>query len=78
MFTLMGTSLRPAERFKRELELPVHDPESLLVDFLTELLYLAEVEGLGVANYHLQLEEISCWHRWRALRLPVSPRRSRL
>ena len=56
MYTLMGTSLRPAERIVREVELPARDPESLLVDFLTELLYLAEVEGLGVADYHLQLE----------------------
>jgi SHS2 domain-containing protein len=56
MYTLMGTSLRPAERIVREVELPARDPESMLVDFLTELLYLAEVEGLGVANYHLQIE----------------------
>lgn len=56
MYTLMGTSLRPAERFVRDLELPAHDQESLLVDFLTELLYLAEAESLGVVNYHLRME----------------------
>jgi SHS2 domain-containing protein len=47
MYQLMGVVLANGARQRRRIELAAADRESLLVDFLVELLYLAESEGLA-------------------------------
>jgi SHS2 domain-containing protein len=54
MYGLMGVVLADGPRQRRRIELAAADHESLLVDFLAELLYVAESEGL--AFDHLELE----------------------
>lgn len=57
MYALTNTRLAPAPRQRRELSLSAPDRESLLVAFLEELRYLAEVEGIAFDNYVLELPE---------------------
>ncbi|HOC44079.1 MAG TPA: archease [Thermoanaerobaculales bacterium] len=47
MYRLMGVVRADGPRQRRRLELEGADRESLLVEFLAELLYLAESEGLA-------------------------------
>ncbi len=56
MYALAGARLADEERQVRRLELHAADAESLLVNFLGELLYLGEAEGLGFEGYALRLE----------------------
>jgi SHS2 domain-containing protein len=56
MYALTGAVFEPGPRSKRSLRLEAQDSESLLVGFLTELLYLAETEGLGFDAFQLQLQ----------------------
>lgn len=55
MYALSDTRLRPEARLTREIKLQGQDPESLLVSFLTELLYLGESQGLGFDRFNLQI-----------------------
>lgn len=55
MYALSGTRLGPEPRVVREIDLQGQDPESLLVSFLTELLYLGESQGVGFDGFNLQL-----------------------
>ncbi len=57
MYALARTQLAPEPRVTRTFTLPFEDPETLLVDFLNELLFLEEVEGLGFDTFHLRLED---------------------
>jgi SHS2 domain-containing protein len=56
MYALTQTQLNPETRLTRAFELPYHDPESLLVDFLSELLYLGEDQGIGFDSFDIQLD----------------------
>lgn len=56
MYALARTQLQPEPRVTRTFTLAFDDPETLLVDFLNELLYLEEIEGLGFDTFHLHLE----------------------
>ncbi len=56
MYALMGARLAAGPRARREIILPVVDRESLMVDFLSELLFLTEEEGLVFDEYHLVLD----------------------
>ena len=56
MFTLSGAKLKSGERFERKIELHADDAESLLVTFLSELLFVAESESLGFDTYQLHLD----------------------
>jgi SHS2 domain-containing protein len=56
MYSLIQTRLAEEPRLKRTLELPGNDLESLLVGFLSELLYMGEVEGIGFDQFDLRLE----------------------
>ena len=54
MYRLMGVVLAAGPRQRRRLELAGADRESLLVDFLAELLYLVESEGLAFDTLGLE------------------------
>ena len=56
MYVLSDTRLEASPRKSRILELSAPDPESLLVTFLSELLYLAERERIGFDRFDLRLE----------------------
>lgn len=55
MYTLAGVQLHPDPRQGRSLTLVTGDPESLLVKFLSELLWLAEHDSLAFDTFDLQL-----------------------
>jgi len=57
MYRLMGVVLANGARQRRRIELTAGDCESLLVDFLAELLYLAESEGLAFDVLELEAAE---------------------
>ena len=57
MAALMEQRLVEGERQVREMTLEGADEESLLVAFLTELLYLRESEGLGFDQFDVDLAE---------------------
>jgi len=56
MYALCGVRLQAGPRQMRSFTLQAIDAESLLVSFLSELLYIAEQEGLGFDNYQLLVE----------------------
>lgn len=58
MYRLMGTQLSPVARALREVDLEAEDPESLLVTFLAELLFMGEQEGLGFNHFALRVQDL--------------------
>lgn len=57
MYALMQVRLKPAPRVQRRLELSALDPESLLVAFLSELLYVCEHEGLVFDDVRVSIQD---------------------
>ena len=57
MYWLMQTSLEPHPRVERALECDGVDRETLLVVFLSDLLYVGEREGLGFDQFDLSISE---------------------
>jgi SHS2 domain-containing protein len=62
MYHLMGIELDVEPRQHRRLELATGDREQLVVEFLVELLYLAESERLAFDRFELEV----AGHRLRA------------
>lgn len=56
MYALMEVRLQEAPRVHTDLALQAGDRESLLVAFLSELLYLSEQERVGFDRFQLTLE----------------------
>ena len=56
MYALSDTRLAETPRLERGFELPFTDRESLLVDFLSELLFYGEDEHLAFDEYQLALD----------------------
>lgn len=56
MNTLAGARLAEGPRVKRTFEVEAPDAESLLVAFLTELVYLMEQEHLGFDTFQISIE----------------------
>ena len=56
MNSLSGTRLDQRPRVQRTFESEGHDAESLLVAFLSELVYYQEQEGLAFDTFQLHLE----------------------
>jgi SHS2 domain-containing protein len=54
MYTLSHTMLAAVPQERRDFELPFVDRESLLVDFLSELLFFGEEEGIAFDTYQLE------------------------
>jgi SHS2 domain-containing protein len=55
MYTLSGIEVGLGERVQRRVELEAPDRETLLVDFLGELLFLAEDDGQAFDQLDIQL-----------------------
>ncbi len=56
MYALSGMRLQAGMRLTRTIDLQTMDAESLLVRFLSELLWLEQEEGLGFDTFSLHLE----------------------
>jgi len=56
MYALSGVRLQAGMRLTRTIDLQTMDAESLLVRFLSELLWLEQEEGLGFDTFNLHLE----------------------
>ena len=56
MYHLCEAKLVSHPRITRRIELTFNELETLLVDFLSELLFLTEFEGLGFDEFNLQIE----------------------
>jgi len=56
MYALSHTILMETPRTSRTFELPLMDRESLLVDFLAELLFLGEEESLAFDEFRLSMD----------------------
>jgi SHS2 domain-containing protein len=56
MYHLAGVKLNSYPRLTRRIELSYRDPEMLLIDFLTELVYLVDTEGIAFDEFELNLE----------------------
>lgn len=59
MQALSEITLAQTPRIQRAFELPFVDRESLLVDFLSELLFYGEDQRLAFDEYHLDLNSAS-------------------
>jgi SHS2 domain-containing protein len=59
MYQLSGTHLAGSPRLVTDIRLRSPDIESLLVEFLQELLYLGEVEGLGFDKFDIAIDNLS-------------------
>lgn len=57
MYKLSGTVLASGARVTHPLNISASDHESLLVSFLSELLYFGEAEGVGFDEYLFQISE---------------------
>jgi SHS2 domain-containing protein len=57
MYSLAGVSLEDGPRKSTEVEIESIDLESMIVAFLSELLYLGETEGMGFDDLKLTIEE---------------------
>lgn len=55
MYTLSRTETDISQLIDKEFSLEYLDPESLLVDFLSELIFLAEIKQLAAINYDLKI-----------------------
>jgi SHS2 domain-containing protein len=60
MYALSGTTLSSDPRSSREFEITYLDHESLLVDFLSELLFYAEDQEFGCDQFEIEFSETSC------------------
>ena len=60
MYALSQTLLTPDFRVSREFELAYQDDESLLVDFLSELLFFGEDENLAFDGFQIELTATTC------------------
>lgn len=56
MYSLMGIVLDDDSRILREFNLQAGDGESMLVNFLSELLYYIEMEGIGFDEFQLTVK----------------------
>jgi len=56
MFALMRVKVRRSVRICKEIELEIYDWESLLVDFLNEVLYWSESERIGFDEYEIAID----------------------
>jgi SHS2 domain-containing protein len=56
MYSLANIEISAEPKFNRDLELSTEDLETLLVSFLSELLYFVEDEGLAFDQINLSLD----------------------
>lgn len=60
MYALSGTHLAGEARQERTFEVPFADRESALVDFLSELLFISEQDGIGFDRFEIACVKDHC------------------
>jgi SHS2 domain-containing protein len=55
MYHLTDLKITLHPRLTRKLEIPIGEPETLLIDFLTELIYLTESERIAFDRFDLAI-----------------------
>jgi len=55
MYYLTDLKLTLHPQLVRNLEIPIGEPETLLIDFLSELIYLAESERIAFDQFNLEI-----------------------
>ena len=55
MYRLQAIKLKTGPRYERQFELTIQDPESLLVEFLSELLHFIDTEELVFDEFDLRI-----------------------
>jgi len=60
MYSLAKVKLAQKPIVRKEIRLPFNDKESLIVDFLMELLFITEDEGIGIDSFEI-FEEGDQW-----------------
>jgi len=60
MYALSHITLASEPRVTRTFEIPYLDRESLIVDYLSELLFYGEDEGLGFDTFQITLDQEHC------------------
>jgi SHS2 domain-containing protein len=58
MAALSGVALKSSLRMERRLYVEGYDPEHLLVNFLSEILFIGEEEGIGFDRFDLKLDNL--------------------
>ena len=56
MHALAAVKMKIEDGFVHQFSLPIHDRESLLVDFLSEIVYVWDTEHYGIHTYRLLKE----------------------
>jgi SHS2 domain-containing protein len=56
MYQLTGTQIAPVPRISRHIRLQCQEQETLLIEFLNELLYLGDSEQLAFDEFALQID----------------------
>lgn len=59
MYALSGIHLAEKPRQERSIQIEAYDAEGMLVQFLQEVLYLGEVDGLGFDTFEIHIEDHS-------------------
>jgi len=70
MYSLAKISLAAKPRLEREFEFPISDRETLIVDFLSELLFFGEDEHLAFDEYKIEIGATSC--KFRVCGAPIA------
>ncbi len=73
MNSLSGLVLAREGRVRRSIELTAPDAESLLVAFLSELVYSAEQENLGFDDFDIHLELAEANTYWLRAKISGAP-----
>ncbi|NJN44672.1 MAG: archease [Anaerolineae bacterium] len=58
MGVLSGMVLEDSDQVERSISIHGNDSEQLMVNFLTEILYLGEDEGLGFDGFDIKIEDL--------------------
>lgn len=61
MYSLAGIQLQACPRTRQTIHLSADDPETLLVSFLSELIYLIESQGLCFDTFNFKFEGTQLW-----------------
>jgi len=71
MYALSQTHLAEDSRLTRKFEIPYQDCESLVVDFLSELLFYGEDEGIGFDSFNIEADVTTCQYRFDVHGAPI-------
>lgn len=58
MYTLSGIQLAGEPHRQETIQIEAHDAEGLLVEFLQELLYIGQIDGVGFDTFDIQVENL--------------------